>query len=131
MFDISRGYDNIVDKYQDEEYDFRQKTGYVVKMNTTAPEKQRIISGKEKLNRFIETFNSNYDIYIIEDGNNNVPEPIKITDSYKPLSIQISIPEQIKFNNGLFDPNFVDIFNFNLNDPISDVLDIDTLYANT
>lgn len=131
MFDISRGYDNIVDKYQGEEYDFRQKTGYVVKMNTTAPEKQRIISGKEKLNRFIETFNSNYDIYIIEDGNNNVPKPIKITDSYKPLSIQISIPEQIKFNNGLFDPNFVDIFNFNLNDPISDVLDIDTLYANT
>jgi hypothetical protein len=100
-------------------------------MNTTAPEKQRIISGKEKLNRFIETFNSNYDIYIIEDGNNNVPTPIKITDNYKPLSIQISIPEQIKFNNGLFDPNFIDIFNFNLNDPISDVLDIDTLYANT
>jgi hypothetical protein len=100
-------------------------------MNKTAPEKQPIITGKEKLNRFIETFNSNYDIYIIEDGNNIVPEPIKITDSYKPLSIQISIPEQIKFNNGLFDPNFIDIFNFNLNDPISDVLDIDTLYANT
>jgi len=101
-------------------------------MNETAPENQRIISDKEKITNFINSFGSNYDIYIIEDGNNNtIPEPIKITDGYKPLTIQISIPEQIKFNNGLFDPNFVDIFNFNLNDSISDILDIDTLYANT
>jgi len=31
----------------------------------------------------------------------------------------------------LFNPNFIDIFNFKLHDEISDVLDIDTLYGNT
>lgn len=132
VFDISRGYDNIIDKYQYMEFDFRQKEGYVVKMNKTNPGNQVVTSGKEKITNFINSFDSNYDIYIIEDGNNNtIQDPIKITNIYKPLTIQTSIPDQIKFNNGLFDPNFVDIFNFNLNDPISEKLNIDTLYGNT
>ena len=41
------------------------------------------------------------------------------------------MPNKVKFNNGLFNPNFVDIFNFELNDTISEKIGIDTLYGNT
>ena len=63
-------------------------------MNKTNPENQVITSGKEKITNFINSFDSNYDIYIIEDGNNNtIQDPIKITNIYKPLTIQTSIPD--------------------------------------
>lgn len=129
---IIKGYDNFVESYIDTRLDFRQKNGYIIKSNETPAEEQEVITDEEKLNAYIESFNNNIDLYIIEQGNTGeIPNPIEINDNYRPLTIQLIHPNKIKYNNGLFNPNFIDIFNFKLHDEISDVLDIDTLYGNT
>jgi len=95
------------------------------------PTEQIAETDEEKLNNYINSFNNNVNMYIIENNSDEIPAPIKINNTYKPLTIQIMKPNQIKYNNGLFNPNFIDIFNFELHDPISDILNLDTLYGNT
>lgn len=128
------GYDNIFKKYQDVYLDFREKHGYIIKQNLTDIEEQEQKTYSTKLSEYINSFNkSEYDIYIIETNKDfdEKVEPIQITADYKPLNIQMVTPNMIKYNNGLFNPNFIDIFNFELNDSISDKIGLDTLYGNT
>lgn len=70
------------------------------------------------------------DIYIMSINTTQYKE-FNINNEYRPLDIQLSIPNKIKYNQGLFDPNFVEIFKFAIADPIQDDIDLDTLYANT
>jgi hypothetical protein len=77
---------------------------------------------------FINSFDANIKLYII---NNDSIKTININDNYKPLTLSISTPVRIKYNQGYFDPNFIDIFSFVINDEISDDINLDTLYANT
>jgi len=130
--EISSSYDKFVEKYGNANIDFRDKNGYIIKTTNVDPNEVLALPDKEKLQQYIKSFNSNYDIYIIEkQSDGTIPEPIKINNNYKPLTIDILIPNRVKYNNGLFNPNFIDIFNFELNDPISEILNIDTLYGNT
>lgn len=130
--EILSGYDNFVNIYGNINLDFRDKNRYVIKTSSSIDLNDiPVISDKEKQQQYIKSFNSNYNIYIIEQNSKEIPEPIQINDDYKPLTIDILTPNKIKFNNGLFNPNFVEIFNFELNDPISEKLNIDTLYGNT
>ena len=122
---------NLLTKYYDGiSVDFRQKNGYVIKHNDTPIDEIESITYENKLNNYIKSFNNNLDIYIIENDSTDV-QPIKIINDYKPLTIEMIKPNKVKFNNGLFNPNFVNIFNFELNDIISEKIGIDTLYGNT
>lgn len=129
--EIEMGCNSFVEKYGAKIVDFRQKNGYTIKSNKTSPTEQIAETDEEKLNNYINSFNNNVNMYIIENNSDEIPAPIKINNTYKPLTIQIMKPNQIKYNNGLFNPNFIDIFNFELHDPISDILNLDTLYGNT
>lgn len=130
--EIISGFDNIAQKYIGVAQDFRQKNTYVIKSNNTSESEQIALSYSEKIENYINSFNnSEYDVYIIENESNEMPTPIHIGEIYKPLNIEIIKPNKVKYNNGLFDPNFVNIFDFSINDPISERIGIDTLYGNT
>lgn len=128
--EITSGYQNFVDTYSDVNLDFRNKNSYIIKSSNNTV--NSLLSDKEKQQKYIKSFNSNYNVYIIEQNTDGLmPVPIIINDNYKPLTIDIITPNKVKYNNGLFNPNFVEIFNFELTDPISEILNIDTLYGNT
>ena len=122
---------NLLTCYNNVDIDFRQKNGYVIKSNDTPEDELISLSYKDKLNAYIESFKNNFNIYIIENDSENDIKPIKINENYRPLTIEMLTPNKVKFNNGLFNPNFVNIFNFKLNDSISDRIGLDTLYGNT
>jgi len=86
------------------------------------------MSYTEKLDAYMESFNADLDLKIIKDS-----ECLEyaINETYKPMTLTMQKPNKIKFNHGIFDPNFIDVFSFDMNDEIEYVLDIDTLYANT
>ena len=122
---------NLLSKYYfDVNVDFRQKNGYVIKHNDTPIDEMESITYENKLNDYINSFNSNLNIHIIENDNTEV-QTIKITKDYKPLTIEMIKPNKVKFNNGLFNPSFINIFDFKLNDTISEKIGLDTLYGNT
>lgn len=117
--------------YENIDADFRQKNGYVIKRNDTPMDELISTTYNDKLNAYIDSFKSDFNMYIIESDVEENIQPIKINENYKPLTIELLLPNKVKFNNGLFNPNFVNIFNFELNDNISDRIGIDTLYGNT
>ena len=127
----------LTNYYLNSDFDIREKNNYLIKQNTIAPEHLKAISYSDKINAYIESFNNNINMYIIDNeigddtSNNTTIEHIKITNNYKPLTIEMITPNMVKYNNGLFNPNFVDVFNFELNDNISDRIGMDTLYGNT
>ena len=84
---------------------------------------------REKMERYITTVNDNVDIYIIPI--NNDVKYIKNTTEYNPLLFQLTIPNRIKFNYGWFTPNMNNMFDFYVNDELSDILDVDLLQSNT
>lgn len=132
-YTINNNISKLVNYYFDINSDFRQKNKYVIKKNDTPVDEIIGKSYADKLNDYIESFNNNFDIYIIENETNlnESIEPIRITNDYKPLTIEITKPNKVKYNNGLFNPNFVNIFEFKLNDNISNRIGLDTLYGNT
>lgn len=111
--------------------DFTNKNGYIVESNDTDIDNIIMPSYEDKLNEYIKSFNNDFNIYIIEKDANESNAPIRNTQEYTPLTIQLSKPNKVKYNNGLFNPNFIDIFNFEINDEISDRIGLDTLYGNT
>lgn len=128
-----------------ETIDFRQKHTYEVFSKNIND--NDTISYIDRLENYIKSFDTNnIDMYIIHKDS---VETYNINDTYKPIIISISIPERIdiqtnatnesyttsylkiKYNQGLFNPVFTDIFNFSINDNISSLIGIDTLYGNT
>lgn len=84
---------------------------------------------EEKLDAYMDTFGSTYDCYIINNGN---CETIRITESYRPLSITLSRPDRIKYNFGYFKPMTRDIIHFETNDyELSETLSMSMLLGNT
>lgn len=86
-------------------------------------------SDKEKLERYISTFDNNIDIYIIPE--NTDVKYIKNTNEYNPLLFELSIPNRIKYNYGWFTPNTNNMLDFYINDELKDILNVELLQANT
>ena len=84
---------------------------------------------KERLERYVKSFDDNIDIYIIP--NNNEYRYIKNTNEYNPLIFKLSVPNRIKFNYGWFTPNTNNMINFYVNDPLQKILKVDLLQSNT
>ena len=84
---------------------------------------------KEKLERYIRTFDDNIDVYIIPV--NETVKYIKNTNDYNPLIFNLSIPNRIKYNYGWFTPNMNNMLDFYINDELRDILNVDLLQANT
>lgn len=106
--------------------DFRTKHTYAL-----CKDRQTVntLTASDKLNRYISSIeNADVDMYFISA---NSTTKLQITDSYKPLIITLSKPNNIKYNYGLFNVAFNDIFEFESQDSISSSLGLDTLYANT
>lgn len=104
----------------------RSSRSYIV---NTEIESQNESDNEIRLDDYIATFGNTYDCYIINDGN---CETIKITDTYKPLSITLTVPDRIKYNFGYFKPMTRDIVHFTTNDyELSDTLGISMLLSNT
>lgn len=117
---------NMVNTYMNVLQDYRAHNTYFVKNNDNIDDVED--SYQDMQDEFINSFDANIKLYII---NNDSIKTININDNYKPLTLSISTPVRIKYNQGYFDPNFVDIFSFVINDEISDDINLDTLYANT
>ena len=84
---------------------------------------------REKLERYVKTFDDNIDIYIIPV--HEEVKYIKNTNEYNPLIFELSIPNRIKYNYGWFTPNTNNMVDFYVNDELRDILDVDLLQANT
>ena len=118
---------NMIDTYVDTIQDYRQHNTYFIKNNDNIEETTE--SYKDILAKFINSFTQNIKLSVITaDAENKI---FNISEKYQPLSLTLSIPNRIKYNQGYFNPDFVDIFTFVVNDDISDVINLDTLYANT
>lgn len=116
----------MITTYADSIQDYRQKNTYVIKNNDNSEQSEKTYA--DVLNEFIESFSANMTLTIIST---NETTTININDNYKPITLNISTPIRVKYNQGFFSPFFVDIFTFVINDDISDTIDLDTLYANT
>ena len=124
-FDINAE-NNYINAFNKTTVDNRQKNTYILK--NTVDNSNQILNYKDKLVKYINSYNySNINLYIISDSLTT----ISINDSYRPLTLSLSIPNKIKYNQGLFNPKFNDVFMFDIQDPISDDIDMDTLSANT
>ena len=86
-------------------------------------------TSREKLERYVKSFDNNIDIYIIPI--NDKVKCIKNTNDYNPLLFELSIPNRIKFNYGWFTPNTNNMIDFYINDELSDLLNVDLLQSNT
>ena len=84
---------------------------------------------REKLERYIKSFDNNIDIYIIPI--NEQVKYIKNTNDYSPLLFELSIPNRIKYNYGWFTPNTNNMVDFYIDDELSDLLNVDLLQSNT
>lgn len=84
---------------------------------------------REKLERYVKTFDDNIDIYIIPD--NSDVKYIKNTTSYNPLIFTLSIPNEVKFNYGWFTPNTNNMVDFYVDDELRDILNVDLMLSNT
>lgn len=131
--------------FNKETSDFRQKNTYIIELSNYQP--NTVVSYIDKLNDYIKSFdNQDIDLYII---NHDSYETYNLNNDYKPIELILSIPPQvdmqtvanngqytdrflkIKYNQGLFNPAFEDIFEFNIKDDISEKIGLDTTYANT
>lgn len=86
-------------------------------------------SAKDKLERYVNSFTNDVDVYIIPD--NSDVKHIQNTEEYNPLIFTLSIPNQIKFNYGWFTPNTNNMFDFYVDDELKDILNVDLLQSNT
>lgn len=86
-------------------------------------------SAKDKLDRYVNSFTNDIDVYIIPD--NSEVRHIQNTNKYNPLIFTLSIPNQIKFNYGWFTPNTNNMFDFYVDDELKDILNVDLLQSNT
>lgn len=86
-------------------------------------------SAKDKLERYVNSFTNDVDVYIIPD--NSEVKHIQNTEEYNPLIFTLSIPNQIKFNYGWFTPNTNNMFDFYVDDELKDILNVDLLQSNT
>lgn len=131
--------------FNKETSDFRQKNTYIIELSNYQP--NTVVSYIDKLNDYIKSFdNQDIDLYII---NHDSYKTYNLNNDYKPIEPILSIPPQvdiqtvanngqytdrflkIKYNQGLFNPAFEDIFEFNIKDDISEKIGLDTTYANT
>lgn len=122
---------NFNDIYSMNNIDYRDKHTYMLKYSKY---KDSITAAKDKMDVYKQSFMNNaIKIYIINSGQSagNNYNIIDINNDYQPITLNVTSPNKIKYNYGLFDINFVDIFDFEISDKISDELDLDTLYANT
>lgn len=91
----------------------------------------------KNINNGIEAFkenidnNKNYEIYIIKESDKT--EHINVSNEYNPLEITTSIPENIKYNFGYFNPVFYNVFDFNILDDknLSELTNMNLLLSNT
>lgn len=113
-------YDNFDQVYRDT---------YSFIINDIMKEEHKQDASDVQLNDYISTFTSVYDCYIINKGN---CETIKINDSYKPISISMSLPNKIKYNFGYFKPMMKDLIEFETNDyRLSETIGMSMLLSNT
>lgn len=120
------------DDFEQKEYDYRQHNMYMVKYATEDLQNlDKNISNDIKLDLYANTFMcGDLDVFITSKKENDYTE-FSINENYRPLTIDVTRPNKIKFNQGLFDINFVDVFDFEINDTISQEIGLDTLYGNT
>lgn len=86
-------------------------------------------NGSDKLKKYMESFTNVYKCYII---NNKSCETVMINESYMPLSVQLSMPNKIKYNYGYFIPYTNDIIKYETNDyELTDILSMSMLLGNT
>lgn len=87
------------------------------------------VDASKMIGKFIASFDDNYDCYVISNGK---CENIHITKTYKPITVSLSIPNQIKYNFGYFTPRTYDIINFKTNDhEVAGAINMSMLLGNT
>ena len=125
------------DKYSIENYKnikdiFYTNSGRSIRSYIVTKDIDNILEFKTKetlLKQYMDTFTDTYTCYII---NNKFCETVNINDKYKPLSVQLTIPNKIKYNFGYFNPAFNEMVHYVANDyELSDVLNMSMLLANT
>ena len=105
----------------------RKTESFVINNKQTSDSKS--IDSSELIDKYIQSFDENYDCYVISNGK---CENIRITNTYKPITVSLSIPNQIKYNFGYFTPRTYDIINFKTNDyELADTIDMSMLLGNT
>jgi len=108
--------------------DYRKKDAYILDYDDNIHPAYTI---NDMMEKYIESFeDADMDMYILSNDAESY-KLIEVNAGYRPVILNIERPIRIKFNQGLFDPEFVDIVDFEVNDIVSKKIDIDTLYANT
>ena len=86
-------------------------------------------SGRTKLKRYAKSFDVDTNYYIISE---NSYEQINVTDDYKAILLDVTVPNRIKYNFGYFTPATVNIVDFETkDDELNDKLKINLLLSNT
>lgn len=83
----------------------------------------------KKLQRYTTSINDEIDIHIITVDNG--VKHIYNTETYNPLMFKLTIPNMIKYNQGWFTPNMINMVDFSVDDKLSEILDVDLIQANT
>ena len=86
-------------------------------------------SDRERLERYCKSVDDNIDIYVIPKDSE--VHCIHNNDNYNPLLFSLSVPTHIKYNYGWFTPNTKEMVSYDINDELSDILNVDLLQANT
>lgn len=86
-------------------------------------------SHQKKLERYTKSITDDMDIHIITIDNG--VKHIYNTLTYNPLMFKLTIPNMIKYNQGWFTPNTINMVSFSVDDELSNALDIDLIQANT
>lgn len=81
----------------------------------------------EIMQEYMKSWSNNINIYMISSQT----KIIKTSDTYKPIVITTEMPIRVKYNQGLFMPNFKDMLTFQNHDDISERIHIDTVGAHT
>lgn len=81
----------------------------------------------EIMQEYMKSWSNNINIYMISSQT----KIIKTSDTYKPIVITTEMPIRVKYNQGLFMPNFKDMLTFQNHDDISKRIHIDTVGAHT
>jgi len=81
------------------------------------------------LNDYISSWNGDFTCHII--GQNST-QSITSTKTYRPISLQLSKPNRVKYNFGYFMPRFYDIIEFDTNDyKLGKIINMSMLLGNT
>lgn len=123
---VGSGIHTLSNIFSSDDTNYRQINTYMIQ---TTKYNQNIDDNISKFIKYKQSIiNSQYMLHIISD---NAVNTYDANECGMLLNIDIDIPVNIKYNNGYFNPDFADIFEFNLNDDISDIINMDCLLSNT